>query len=84
MTPAQMKGRIGGLRLASTRDPREYTAAARHVFLTGDHANCSVCGCPPPIPEGLTDPERQRRLDARRNEHMARLAMRSVNARRRR
>ena len=77
---ARAYGRIGGLRVASTRDPRDYTAAARAAFLSGDHVKCHVCMAPP-LPEGLDDLERQRRLDARRQEHMARLALRSALAR---
>lgn len=79
---AKAYGRIGGLRLASLHDPKDYTAAGRRAFLTGDHSRCAVCGCPPPLPDGLSELERQRRLDARRSEHMARLALRSALARR--
>ena len=78
---ARAYGRIGGLRLAATRNPKDYTAAAREAFLNGDHVRCHVC-LALPLPEGLSDLERQRRLDARRQEHMARLALRSALSRR--
>ena len=84
LTPAQWRGRIGGLRLASTHDPKAYTANARQAFLSGDHSRCRVCGSPPPIPDGLNAAERQRRLDARRLEHMTRMARASVASRSRR
>jgi hypothetical protein len=78
---ARLIGRIGGLRLSSTRDPKTYTAAARASFLAGDHARCGVCGHPPPLPDGLEPVERERRLTARRRAHMAALAFRSAQRR---
>jgi hypothetical protein len=78
---ARLYGRIGGLRLAATRDPQTYTAKAREAFLTSDHVFCAVCQAPP-LPDGLPELERARRLRARRQEHMARLAARSAAARR--
>jgi hypothetical protein len=42
---------------------------------------CAVCQAPP-LPDGLPELERARRLRARRQEHMARLAARSAAARR--
>jgi hypothetical protein len=78
---ARAIGRIGGLRLASTHDPRTYTEAARAAFLAGDHSQCHVCLCPPPIPDTVPPDERARRLEARMREHMARLAYRSARAR---
>lgn len=79
---ARAYGRIGGLRLSATRDPKLYTAAARAAFLSGDHSSCRVCGSPPPLPGDLDDIERQRRLNARKAEHMSRMALRSALARR--
>ena len=49
-------GRIGGLRLAASRDPREYTAPARQRFLLRFYSD---------IPEDLPVEERDRRATAR-------------------
>ncbi len=77
MTPTErrLNGRIGGLKLAATRDPREYTAAARRAFLERFYEG---------IPDDLPESERERRALAARRLHFARLAKASAGARARR
>lgn len=77
MTPAERKlrGRIGGLALASQRDPNEYTAKARASFLERFERDVD--------PKGILSPEeRQRRAQAARKAHFARLALKSAQSRR--
>ncbi len=71
---ASLRGRIGGLALAAQRDPREYTAAARAAFLVRFEEMVD--------PDGLLSPaERQRRAEAAKKEHFARLALKSAKTR---
>ncbi len=65
-------GRIGGLRLAASRDPREYTAPARQRFLERFYKG---------IPDDLPVEERDRRATAARKAYFARLAVASSQAR---
>ncbi len=67
-------GRIGGLRLAASRDPRVYTAAARQRFLERFYKG---------IPEDLPLEERDRRAMAARKAYFAELAIASARARKR-
>jgi len=75
-------GRIGGFRLAATRDPKVYTAAAREAFLAGfnEGHSCRLCGTVS-MPLGLAESEVERRARAIRREHFARLAIASSRAR---
>lgn len=68
----RLRGRIGGLRLAATHDPREYTAAARAAFLSRF------------IPDDpdLSPSERARRAESARKAYFARLALASARRRR--
>lgn len=69
-----LQGRIGGLRLAATHDPREYTANARAAFLARFEAEVD--------PDGILSPdERTRRATAARKAYFARLAYHSAVAR---
>ena len=68
---APLYGRIGGLRLAATHEPKEYTAAARRVFAESFEHQVD--------PEGVLPPEeRARRALAAKKAHMASLAYRSA------
>jgi hypothetical protein len=70
---AALAGRIGGLTLAATHNPQEYTARARATFLASFLEA---------IPAHLPEEERLRRAEAARRAHFARLALASVKARR--
>lgn len=72
---AILRGKIGGLTLAATHDPREYTAAARRTFLAK-----FLDAQPVDLPED----ERQRRAQAARRVYFARLSYASAVARRER
>ena len=72
---AQRIGRIGGLRMAATHDPLDYTQKARATFIQGFFDR---------TPADLPTPERQRRAEAAYKAHMAQLALRSVKARQKR
>lgn len=72
---AQRIGRIGGLRMAATRDPKTYTQKARATFIQGFFDR---------TPAELPTAERQRRAAAAHRAHMAQLALRSVKARQKR
>ncbi len=77
MTPSErsLRGRIGGLALAAQRNPLEYTAAARKAFLAKFEKDVD--------PQGLLpEDERQRRADAARKAHFARLGLKSAQVRR--
>jgi hypothetical protein len=74
---ASLRGRIGGLALASQQDPREYTAAARAAFLRTFEAEVDPSGVLPPA-------ERARRALAARRLHFTRLSYLSAKSRRRR
>ncbi len=67
-------GRIGGLRLAASRDPREYTAPARQRFMERFYSD---------IPDDLPVAERDRRALAARRAYFAALAVASARARKR-
>ena len=73
---ATLRGRIGGLALAASRNPKEYTVPAREAFMRRFEAQVD--------PEKvLPEPERLRRAEAARRLYFTRLALRSVKARRR-
>lgn len=77
---ATLRGRIGGLALASSHSPREYTAAARAASPGG------LSYWERRVDPGETLPlaERGRRAEAARRLHFSRLAYKSAKARRRR
>lgn len=66
-------GRIGGLRLSALHDPKEYTANARRKFRRSFYDA---------TPADLPEVERERRAEAGFKAHMAQLAYRSAQARR--
>jgi hypothetical protein len=69
--------RIGGLTRASLYDGKEVTAPARSAFLRRFELQVD--------PEGtLPEEERSRRIQAALRAHMARLALKSAKARRKR
>jgi hypothetical protein len=71
---APLYGRIGGLRLAATHDPKAYTAAARRAFAESFERQVD--------PEGVLPPEeRARRAIAAKKAYYAELAYRSAVAR---
>ena len=70
-----LRGRIGGFSLAASHDPREYTKAARRAFLDKFEAEVD----PDHV---LPEAERLRRAAAARSAHFAKLALKSVRARR--
>lgn len=70
----RLNGRLGGLKLAATRDPLEYTSAARATFLASFLEQ---------VPADLPPAERERRAIALRKLHFARLAAKSAASRRR-
>ena len=76
-TLRSLRGRIGGLALASQQDPREYTSAARAAFLRTFEAEVDPSGVLPAA-------ERTRRALAARRLHFTRLAYLSAKARLRR
>ena len=70
-----LAGRIGGLRLAATHDPRQYTARAREKFLARFENEVD--------PDRLlSDKERVRRATAARKAYFLTLALKSAEARR--
>ena len=76
-TQRSLRARLGGLALASQRDPCDYTAAARDAFLARFAAEVD--------PEGvLPEAERTRRAEAARKLYFTRLALKSSRARQRR
>lgn len=74
---ARIRARIGGLALASQRDPREYTSAARQAFLNRFEREVDPH-------QTLALEERARRAEAARRLYFTRLALKSAKARRRR
>ncbi len=71
-----LRARLGGLALSASRDPKEYTVAARAAFSEKFRVQVD--------PDGLLpEPERDRRAEAARRLHFAKLAFRSAAARRR-
>lgn len=74
-TLRRLRARVGGLALAASHDPREYTAAARAAFL-GKFAALVDPGGALPVEERL------RRAEAARRAHFTRLAIRSAEKRR--
>ncbi len=74
---ASLRGRIGAYRLHATHDPRETTVKARAAFMARFEAEVDPEGV---LPLG----ERQRRAEAARRAYFARLALKSLQARRRR
>lgn len=73
---AALRGRIGGLATAASHDSREITAAARRAFLAKFEHEVDPN-------HQLSANERQRRAEAARKAHFARLALKSAQARRR-
>lgn len=72
-----LRGRIGGLTTAARHDPKVTTAKARQTFLSQFERQVD--------PDGVLPPEeRQRRAEAAKRAHMARLALKSAQARRNR
>ena len=71
-----LAGRLGGLSLASSRDPRDYTAAGRAAFLRRFEEAVD------PRNE-LQESERLRRAEALRRLYFSRLAYQSAKAQRR-
>lgn len=71
----RLRARLGGLALAASCDPREYTATARAAFLQRFEAEVDPRGI-------LPEPERLRRAEAARKGYFVRLALRSAVARR--
>ncbi len=67
-----LAGKIGGLTLAATHDPREYTKAARARFVASFYDQTN-----PDLPEA----ERLRRAAAARRLYFVRLAAKSAKAR---
>ena len=72
---ASLRGRIGAYRLHATHDPRETTAKARSTFLARFEREVDPDGI-------LPEAERLRRAEAARKAHLARLALKSAQARR--
>ncbi len=74
-TERSIRGRIGAYSLHAQRDSRETTQAARRAFLSKflDEVDPNHV---------LPDAERLRRAAAARSSHFAKLALRSVQARR--
>jgi len=72
---ASLRGRIGGLALAASRDPKLYTRRAREAFLSSFEQQVDPQGRLPAV-------ERNRRALAARRLHFARLALASAKARR--
>ena len=72
---ASLRGRIGAYALHASHDPRETTSAARAAFLARFEREVD--------PEGALAPEeRSRRAGMARKAHMAKLALKSAQARR--
>lgn len=74
-TERSLRARIGAYSLHAQRDPRETTKAARHAFLSRFLTE---------IPADLPEDERLRRAASARRAHFSKMALRSVQARRRR
>ena len=72
-----LRARIGGLALASKRDPREYTAKARSTFLSRFEREVDPANMLPPA-------ERHRRAVAAKKLYFSRLALKSAKVRQRR
>ena len=70
-----LAGRLGGLRLAATHDPRQYTARAREKFLARFENEVDPGRL-------LPEKERMRRATAARKAYFAKLALKSAEARR--
>ena len=70
----QQRARIGGYALAASRDPRQYTQAARKGFMRRfiDEVDPN---------RTLPEAERERRAKAALKAHMGRLALRSARKR---
>ena len=71
---ASLRGRIGGLALAASRDMRPLAAAGRAAFLSKFEREVDPDGVLPPA-------ERARRAAAARKLHFAKLALKSAKAR---
>lgn len=71
-----IRGRIGAYSLHAKQDARETTAKARSVFLTRFEREVDPDGI-------LPDAERNRRAEAARKAHFAKLALKSAQKRRR-
>lgn len=77
-----LAGRVGGYARAAKHDGREMTAKARATFAASfvDGHACRVCP-PSSLPAGLLPAERERRAEALRRSHYARVALASARAR---
>lgn len=77
-----MAGRVGGFARAARYDGREMTAAARERFAASfrDGHACKVCP-EVTLPVELLPEERDRRAEALRRGHYARVALASATAR---
>ena len=78
----RLAGRAGGYARAARYDGRDMTAVARQRFIASfleGHA-CRVCP-PTTLPDDLPPAERQRRAEALRRGHYARIALASARAR---
>ena len=73
---AALRGRIGAYRLHATHNSTEITAPARRAFLARFEAEVDPTGT-------LSPEERHRRTEMALRAHMARLAHRSAQSRRR-
>ena len=73
---AALRGRIGGFATAATHDTKQITAAARATFLARFEREVDPHNT-------LSAAERQRRAEAAKKLHFARLALKSAQARRR-
>ena len=82
-TEASLRGRVGAYTTLARHDPTAQTAHARDVYRASflDHSACEVCGYPPPVAADLGPRERERRAEALRRAHMARLNLMAVRAR---
>ena len=77
-----LAGRAGGYARAALYDGRDMTAKARETFAASflrGHA-CKICPAVE-IPAGLLPGERERRAEALRRSHYARVALASARAR---
>ena len=72
-----LRGRIGGLALAASADPREYTRLARKAFMSRFEREVDPNAT-------LPSHERRRRAEAAKKAHFARMALRSAKVRRQR
>lgn len=77
-----LAGRVGGHARAARYDGVEMTAKARQTFADSflEGHECRVCPATT-LPDNLLPAERQRRVEALRREHFARVALASARSR---